>query len=302
MGIYNVTKKELLDNLSQNLENHYEILVESMNAPHKPRMFNWRRATHLILNRFTMKPIDMKALDLWNAKPLLPIQEPEMNFLSCDLSGLLSEYLLRVFWQVEIRIDEPDKDIKGPRFEEYLAELIHRYCEAKPLGIRGKVKDAKTGRLVTDVDLCYRIGDFLVMVECKARTINQRFFQGDAVITHSRWNDICEWVDRFDKICQGLSNGTLWSAMMPQAVKLGARYIVPVVCTLTPQYLLDFGDRMILKDSGFAREYVPIPRVCSPIELIYFLTNLRSDEMIKKPFVLEIHDEQEFAGSEPQRF
>jgi len=288
VGLYFITKRELLEYLSERVEDHYNMLVKMVGIKKKPNGYNWRRLVQLLLSRFTMKPKGLKNIDLWMARPLLPLQEIEINIISCDLSGLLYEYLMAIFWEAEVGTGEPDKDIKGPHFEEYLNKLISNYCELKFLGARKKVKDARTGRQVTDIDLCYKLGDFLFMIECKARTVNQKFVRGDAKVTGNRWNDICDWLSKTDRVCRGLSEGSLVTPVLSKAIRLGATHIVPIVCVLSPQYLLDYGDEMVLMKSGYAREYIPIPRVCTPVELIFFLRNISSDELIKKQYVTEI--------------
>jgi hypothetical protein len=287
IGVYCTIKRDLIDVLAKNIGEYYKCIVDG--APSKPGNFNWRRRVHLLMNRFTMSPRDMKNINLWMAKPLLPLQDIEMNFVSCDLSSILFEYLYHVCWDAEVGKDEVDKDIKGANFEEYMDNLIARYCQVRSLGVRSKVKDAETGHLVTDIDLSYKIGKFLFIVECKARTVNQRFFRGDAVVAFSRWNDVCEWIGRLDEICEGLSQGKLTSPIIQKAKNLGATYIVPIVCVLSCQYLLDYGDNMTLSESGFVRKYIPIPRVCAPHELIFFFRSIDHKVLLKKPFVLEIN-------------
>lgn len=288
MGVYYITRPELIDYLSKNIEDHYNYLAETMKINRKPVRFNWRKSVKLILNRFTMKPLDMKNLNLWTARPLLPLLEIETNILSCDLSSILTEYLDHVFWKEEVGKDEPDKDIKGPRFEDYLSEVINHYCKANFLGTRKKVKDPDTDQLITDIDLCYKAGSFLVLIECKARTINERFFRGNAKVTTSRWIDLCEWIDKIDKVCKSLAQRKLTMSVLSKAIKLGARYIIPIVCVLSPQYLLDYDDNMVLTQSGFARDYIPISRVCTPLELNFFLNNINTDELMNKPYAFEI--------------
>ena len=288
VGMYFITKRELLEYLSERVEDHYNMLVKMMRIKRKTNRYNWRRMVQLLLNRFTMKAKDLKNLNLWTARPLLPLQEIEMNIISCDLSGILHEYLMAIFWEAEVGTDEPDRDIKGPHFEEYLNQLISNYCELTFLGARKKVKDARTGRQVTDIDLCYKLGNFLIVIECKARTVNPKFLQGDAKVTGHRWNDICDWVNNIDRVCKGLSQGSLRTPVLSEAIKLGATHIVPIVCVLSPQYLLDYGDKMVLMKSGYARKYIPTPRVCTPIELIFFIRNINQDELMKKLYVTEI--------------
>lgn len=287
VGIYFTTKRELLECISERIKDHYNTLAKMVRVKRRTNRYNWRRMVQFLLNRFTMKPKDLKNLNLWTARPLLPLQEIEMNIISCDLSGILYEYLMDIFWETEVGTDDPDKDIKGPHFEEYLNELISKYCKLRFLGARKKVKD-DMGRQVTDIDLCYKIGDLLMIIECKARTENEKFVRGDAKATGHRWNDICDWIDKIDRVCKELSQGSLRTPVLSKAIKLGVTHIVPIVCTLSPQYLLDYSDKMVLMKSGYARKYIPTPRICTPIELIFFMRNIDHEELMKKPYVTEI--------------
>lgn len=285
LGLVLYQKKNLIDYISKEIDGYYNCLIDDPRTKRKD--LNWRRTTHMMLNRFTLTQQELKSIDLWTARPLRPFQDIETNFISCDLSSISFEYFCAVFWEKELGKSDIDRDVRGRNFEQHMNELIMKYCNLLLLGVRSKVKNPTTGELVTDLDLCYKVGDYLFIVECKARSISERAFRGDEVVAFSNWGDIVSWLKNLDLNCQQLAEGTLVSPVVEHAKCLGARYIVPILCILDCQYLLDYSDNMVLAESGFAKEYIPIPRVCTPYELVYFFNNI-DDSLANKPFSFPI--------------
>ncbi|MHA1918348.1 MAG: hypothetical protein ACTSWX_01270 [Promethearchaeota archaeon] len=222
-----------------------------------------------MLEKFVYKYGDDSA-DLINFRPYTALYDFEHS-IGVDISYYLSMFpeILR-----DIQLSPESKQLKGLTYEENLANIIKDYCELEYLFKSGK-KLRLNGKDFAEIDLSYIIGDVGFLIECKGYSQTIELQLGERKAVEYRWQDINGWRRKLkEKVEIIIENPKGDNYKVPDKIKK----IIPIICTSSVEFLFEIESYL---DNN-------IPDVCTPFELIHYLSNFKPKEIFQKTVYYEI--------------
>ncbi len=168
--------------------------------------------------------------------------------------------------------------IKGKEFEEYVVKKLRGAGLADfpiepslPLRRGGEQKD------YAEFDVYFRRGEFLFLVECKARCYNHNYLREEPAAVAERLEMVKGWLRKsYERARLVASEPKGDNYCIPE----GVTHVVPVVCSTFPEFIHPLDDGNMLRPN--------VPRICTVTELIQFALSFEATELRSKPFCIPI--------------
>jgi len=165
---------------------------------------------------------------------------------------------------------------KGRIFEED----IKNYIKQNILGIRTWLfrKTIKfTDGTEKEVDFAFYKKNVLFMIECKARHMPLEYERGSWQKIRNRFLSDRDDLKKFDKACNRIAKE---KKGLNFEVPSNIRFILPILCTAFPEYIIDIEDYYFLNSE--------IPRICTPEEIVKYIKETPLCEITKNKNIIKI--------------
>jgi len=174
-------------------------------------------------------------------------------------------------------LDDRMKDAKAEHFEAHLYESVLSSSANCHSLFEPRTKLKRNGRVIAEIDASFSKGSVAYVVDCKCYTITDEYLRGDERSVSNRWSYVQRWIYQSDRRADSLSMAPIGSNYaMPSHIT----HIVPVICSTWPEFIFSLDDKCYLPPR--------IQRVCTPDELIEFLTEVDAQSILRKPYAFPV--------------
>jgi len=266
-GLTTATRQALIDYVAHPVSAAYELLTENkLNAD--PMILAER-----FLSAFALTHDNLAEIALQGGQPCHMLYDLGELFVMDWASGM---DMLRTMI-LNTHLDDRMKDAKAEHFEADLYEGVLSSSANCPSLFEPRTKLKRNGRVIAEIDASFSKGSVAYMIDCKCYTITDDYLRGDERPVSNRWSYVQEWIHQSDRRANLVSVAPIGSNY---ALPSHITHIVPIVCSTWPEFIFSLEDRYYLTPQ--------IPRVCTPDELIEFLTEVDEPSILRKPYAVAV--------------
>lgn len=245
------------------------IVLESLNPSW------WKNQSPKIFDLVSVGENEAKEINLRILTPVSYLFKLESENTAFFAYNAVGQFLINL-WR-PIQKEGEFYALKGKDFEIWVNNKLKVLNGVEEICPPGKKLRNVGSKKETDLDVFVGKEDFVFPISCKGYYLNERYLLGSGQEYFTMWKRAERWLNEIDEIGNHILDNAR-SLKLPEKY----RYILPLVCTSHPVYILEEVEKLRLPNG--------VPRICTLTELEDFILNLEKYEkfLVDTDYVLKM--------------